>query len=346
MKTLLKFIFFIAILIFLTLITAGLGMVYLNEKINEPVNFSQEVKEFEIKQGQGAKEIAKNLQTEGIIVNNFYFTVYLWEIGQGNKLKAGKYSIKPTFNIKDIVSEMISGDVIKNEIQITIPEGFNLRDIDRRLSDAKIISELGLLNFNYLLSGIYKNYDFLNENCDQHCSLEGYLFPDTYRFSADKLPIGTKEVMGKFLDNFEKKTKNFQSQAKLKNIDFRDIVIMASIIEREVRTPEDMKMVSGVLWNRISIGMPLQVDAPIVYITGKKTGEITYDDLKVDSLYNTYLHKGLPPAPISNPGVNAIDAALNPAKNDYLYYLSKPTGETIFSKTLGDHNRAKNLYLK
>src|SRR3989344_2338540 len=129
MKTLLKLVFLVAILIFLAFVAAGLGMAYFNKKINEPVNFSQEVKVFEIKQGQGAKEIAKNLQIEGIIVNDFYFTVYLWEIGQGNKLKAGKYSIKPTFNIKDIVSEMISGDVIKNEIQITIPEGFNLRDI-------------------------------------------------------------------------------------------------------------------------------------------------------------------------------------------------------------------------
>ena len=124
------------------------------------------------------------------------------------------------------------------------------------------------------------------------------------------------------------------------------IVTLASLIEREVRTQEDMKMVSGILWRRLQLGIPLQVDAAIVYLTGKKTGEVTYDDLKIESPYNTYLHRGLPPRPIANPGLNALIAAIYPAESDYLYYLSKPTGETVFSKTLEEHNTAKAKYLK
>lgn len=347
MKALFKLIFYIVLLISLLFVAAFLIMAYLDKKINEPVNFSGQARIFEVKQGQGAKEIAQNLQNEGIVSDKEYFLIYLWEIGRGNKLKVGKYSIGPSMSVRDIAGTMIAGDVLKNEVRITIPEGFNLSEIEDKLVENKIISKDSLKNYNYLASDIWEKYSFLNRDCKgTPCTLEGYLFPDTYIFSTDKLPADIDEVVVKFLDNFDKKTKDLRDKAGSKNINFRDIMTMASIIEKEVQTPSDMKTVSGVLWKRISIGMPLQVDAPIVYITGKKTGEITFADLKIESPFNTYLHKGLPPAPISNPGLNAIDAALNPIQNDYLYYLSKPTGETVFSKTLEEHNKAKNLYLR
>ena len=122
---------------------------------------------------------------------------------------------------------------------------------------------------------------------------------------------------------------------------------MASLIEREVRTYEDMRIVSGLLWKRMEIGMPLQVDATLVYLTGRKTGQITNDDKLIDSAYNTYKYRGLPPTPIANPGLNAINAAIDPIESEYLYYLSTPiTGETIFSKTLDEHNENRIKYLK
>lgn len=347
MKIIFKLIFYIGALIFLLIASAIIGMVYLNGKIMQPTGFKGQAKVVEVKQGQGAKEIAQNLYREGIVSNDIYFLIYLWEIGQSNKLKAGKYNIGPSMSIKDIAGMMISGNVLKNEIQITIPEGFNLSEIENRLVENKVVLKDALRNYDYMAAGIQGKYDFLDQDCKvTECSLEGYLFPDTYRFSSDRLPADTGDVVGKFLENFNKKTKDLRDQAKEKNIEFKDMVIMASIIEKEVQTPDDMKMVSGVLWKRMSIGMPLQVDASIVYLTGKKTGEITLSDLRIESPYNTYLHKGLPPAPIANPGLNAIDAALNPIKNDYLYYLSKPTGETVFSRTLEEHNKAKNLYLR
>ena len=109
---------------------------------------------------------------------------------------------------------------------------------------------------------------------------------------------------------------------------------------------QDMKTVSGILWKRLQLGMPLQVDATVVYLTGKKTGEVTYNDLKIESPYNTYLHRGLPPGPIANPGLAALLAAIYPTESAYLYYLSKPTGETVFSRTLDEHSEAKAKYLK
>lgn len=347
MKTISKLIFYMIVLIFLLIVSAIIVMAYLSNKITQPTNFRGQAKVVEVKQGQGAKDIAQSLYKEGIISNDIYFLIYLWEIGQSNRLKAGKYNIGPSMSVKDIAGMMISGNVIKNEIKVTIPEGFRLTEIENRLAENRLLKADDLLNYDYSSTDIARKYDFLKTDCKGHyCGLEGYLFPDTYNFSTDKLPSGRDDVVKKFLDNFDKKTKDLRAGAREREIDFYDIIVMASIIEKEVQTPDDMKMVSGVLWKRISIGMPLQVDAPIVYITGKKTGEITFDDLKIDSLYNTYLYKGLPPAPISNPGLNAIDAALNPTQNDYLFYLSKPTGETVFSRTLEEHNKAKNLYLR
>lgn len=323
MKTLLNLFFLLFTLGVLVSAIGFFGVVFVNKKINEPFMAKSADRVFEVRKGEGAEKIAQNLESHKFIADKNYFLFYLWQAGKSSKLQAGKYSLSASNNIKEIAGKIIAGDAIKEEISITIPEGFRLRDIDDRLAEQNIIKK-GTLNN----------------------SLEGYLFPDTYSFSTDKLPLKTEEVVKKFLDNFDKKTSDLKEQAKIRNIDFRDIVIMASILEKEVRTIEDMKTVSGLLWKRISIGMPLQVDATIAYLTGKKTGEITYDDLKIDSPYNAYTNKGLPPGPISNPGIVALEAALNPIENDYLYYLSKLTGETVFSKTIEEHNRAKNLYLR
>lgn len=358
MKTIIKLIISIVILVAVFFLVAVLGVAYLNKKIDEPFKVKAMEQIFEIRQGDRAKEIASNLQESGIIADKNYFLFYLWQSGDGSKLKAGKYRLSPSEDIKSIVGKMVAGDVVANKISVTIPEGFTISNIEDRLVEKGIINKGELIGFDYGDSEaiLDKDYYFLDEGCknSRDCELSGHLFPDTYNFSADDLPLDVDDVVVKFLDNFNKKTAKLKEQFEDRGAlvdpagphSFKEIIIMASIIEKEVQTPQDMKTVSGLLWKRISIGMPLQVDATIAYVTGKKTGEITYDDLKMDSPYNTYLHKGLPPAPISNPGLNAIEAAVNPTQNDYLYYLSKPTGETIFSKTLEEHNRAKMLYLR
>ena len=160
---------------------------------------------------------------------------------------------------------------------------------------------------------------------------EGYLFPDTYLF----LPFAEMEqIIGTMTDNFKKKAGDVG----------KDIVIMASLIEKEVPDSDDRKIVSGILWKRLELGMALQVDAVFPYITGEQ--KVLLDDLKIDSPYNTYLHKGLPPGPISNPGLDAIEAAKNPKESPYLYYLSGQDSKTHFAKTFSEHLRNKEKYLR
>lgn len=315
----LSFLLFLAFAVFIV------AIFYVNKKINEPKSFFVKETIFKVALGQGAKEIARNLEERGFIANDKFFLIYLWQIGGHSKLQAGRYSLSASQTIKEIADKMMKGEAIKDEIIITIPEGLRLTEIDSRLAQDNIIKK-----------GVLLSRD----------NLEGYMFPDTYNFSTVNLPLVAEDVIKKFLDNFDKRTKDLRAEAKKKNVDFNNIVIMASILEKEVKTREDMKIVSGILWKRIVVGMSLQVDATIAYITGKKTGEITYDDLKIKSSFNTYINKGLPPTPISNPGLIALDAVLNPTQSDYLYYLSKSTGETVFSKTLEEHNRAKNMYLR
>lgn len=347
MKNIFKLFFYIGILIILTGILLILCIIFVNKKINEPFKIEAPSQIFEVGVGDGARKIASNLESQKIISNQNYFIFYLWQTNSAAKLQAGKYSFSASESIKEVAEKIIKGEAIKEEIQVTIPEGFRLLEVENQLVGKGLILRDDLLNYNYDSTKVIGMYDFLRIDCKgRYCGLEGYLFPDTYKFSTVKLPLNRDEVVIKFLDNFNRKTENLRTEAKKQKIDFNDIVIMASILEKEVRTPEDMKVVAGILWKRISIGMPLQVDATVAYITGKKTGEISYDDLKIDNRLNTYLHKGLPPVPISNPGLVALDAALNPIQSNYLYYLSKPTGETVFSKTLEEHNRAKNLYLK
>jgi UPF0755 protein len=153
------------------------------------------------------------------------------------------------------------------------------------------------------------------------------------------------DLLNTIFENFDSKIDDsLMAEIKRQGKSLHEIIIMASLIEKEVKTYEDKKLVSGVLWNRESIGMPLQSCSTITYITGKKA--VSTEDTKIDSPYNTYLYYGLPLGPISNPGLDSIKAAIYPKKSDYFYFLSTPEGETIFSKTLIEHNIAKEKYLK
>lgn len=241
--------------------------------------------QFLVERGQDAEEIASNLKEAGLIRYSFSFEWYASVSKKADNLKAGEYELSPSMTISGIINKMVSGDMIKRTI--TIIEGWTLEDIAEYLEVEELDPEL-----------------------------EGYLFPDTYELSYDD---GIEEMINKMLVNFDKKTKD-----KFGERPSSDIVIMASLLEKEVRGLEDKKMVAGVLQNRLDIGMSLQVDAAMI----------------------TYEIKGLPTSPICNPGLESMEAAIYPTKNNYLYYLSTPEGETIFSKTFEEHNIAINKYLR
>ena len=276
---------------------------------------------FTVVKGEGSREIGLNLERQGLILWGPLFRVYVLTVGASYGLQAGDYELSPAMSMRHIANKMKQGDV-KREM-ITVIEGWNVKDIAKALETQGIIA----------VSGFVENYS----------SLEGYLFPDTYHVEQG---METKTLVEAMQKNFEKKTAVLEPQIQNSKKSLADIVTMASLIEKEVQTLEDKKLVSDILWRRMQAGIPLQVDATIAYITGKKTTEISREETQIDSPYNTYKYRGLPQGPIGNPGLESIQAALEPQNNPNWYYLSKPTGETVFSKTLEEHNIAKALYLK
>ena len=289
---------------------------------------SQIKKIFLIEKGQGIEKISFNLQKENLIKNKWSFLVYVFLKGDSKKLQAGEYLLSLSQTIPEITEKFVFGDVVKEKIIII--EGWNLRDIGWYFENKGICQAEELYDQAEELYGL--------EN------LEGYLFPDTYEIRKSDT---FKEIVKKMLDNFnEKLTSELREEIKNQGKTISEIITMASLLEKEVRTSTDKKIVSGILWKRMSHNIPLQVDATIVYITGKQTIKISKEDLKIDSPYNTYKFRGLPIAPISNPGLESIKAAIYPEDSGYFYYLSTPEGKTIFSKTLKEHNFAKQKYLK
>ena len=266
------------------LITILLGSVFLLGFYLPRKPGTEETTIFLVKKGESAKEISLNLKEQGLINSSLLFRIYALATNQAVKLQAGEYELSPAMNIPEIVAKLVSGEVIKR--QITIIGGWTIKDVE----------------------------EYLGGKIDP--KLEGYLFPDTYEVNAED---NVEEIVQKILDNFDKKVRSHFG-AELTP----EAVIMASLLEKEVKTPEDKKIVSGILWKRLEIGMPLQVDAAP----------------------DTYKYQGLPPSPICNPGLESIEAAIYPQESEYWYYLSASDGKTIFSKTLAEHNIAKAKYLK
>jgi len=303
-----------------------------NSKITED-------KIFLIKKGDNLFQIAQNLEEEGLIRNRFLFDFYVILKGKERKLQAGEYLLSPAMNSGQIAKKIILGDTAK-EI-LTIIEGWNVRDIGSYFEEKMICQSEDFLEI--ISNDFSQEFSFLTDK-PKKLNLEGYFFPDTYEINRG-IEIG--EIVDKILNNFDKKlTQDLRDEIQKQKKTIFEIVTMASLIEKEVRNLEDKKIVSGILWKRLKSGMPLQVDATISYITGKKTTQVSIEETKIDSLYNTYKYRGLPLGPISNPGLESILAAIYPEENPYWYYLSTPEGKTIFSKTLEEHNIAKAAYLK
>lgn len=313
-----------------------------------------EDKLFLVERGQNLFEIAQKLEQEGIIRSRFFFDFYvILKINQ-SKLQAGGYFLNPSMSVVKIADKIITGDTAKNTI--TIPEGWNLRDIawyfeNKGMFQAEELFELvGFPLINYSINtdlpkpkDFSSDYDFLKYK-PKNISLEGYLFPDTYEIVYSEELEG---IVKKMLNNFDKKlSQSLRNEIEKQGKTIFEIITMSSLIEKEVQNLNDKKIVSGILWKRMENKIGLHVDATITYITGKKSTRVSKQETEIDSLYNTYKYRGLPLGPICNPGIESILAAVYPENSDYWYYLSTPEGETIFSKTLEEHNIAKAKYLK
>jgi len=291
------------------------------------------------KSGEGDDEIARDLENQGIIKSNYFFRFYVVVSFQHSRLQAGRYLLSPNMSVYEIVKKMVSGDVIRQKI--TILEGWDLTDIKKYFESKDVLSKE---EFKELVKQDFSNrFDFLKEK-PKDVSLEGYLFPDTYEVYQGE---SGEEIFKNILANFDKKiTPDLREEIIRQKKSLFEIITVASMIEKEVKTLNDKKIVSGIIWKRLKLGMPLQIDATINYITGKNDAGALIKDTKIDSPYNTYKYKGLPKGPISNPGMESILAAISPKDSLYLFYLSGFDGKTIFSKTLSEHNAARVKYLR
>ena len=328
----------------LSLILIGLfSYISIQTKIIEPLNVQDDTKrEFVIENGEGVKQIAANLETEDLILGSDYFEIYIWQENLSSRLQAGKYELSPSMAISQMTDLFIGGKIIDDQVRITIPEGFLVTEIDQRLAENDLIEEGEFIEFDKVQNFDISKYKFLND-LDEINSLEGFYFPDTYIYYAD---ASVQEIAEKMLDNFDKKLSiDLRLEIEKQNKNIFEIIILASIVEKEAGSTGDMKEIASVFQNRLDIDKALESDATINYFVGEKRSQATYDDLKIDSPYNTYLYKGLTPGSISNPGIDAIEAVIYPAETDYFYFLSKKTGETVFSKTYEEHLINKRKFL-
>ncbi len=320
-----------------------LSMIYsfIDYKLN--IVLSESLKEsivFEVLPGDSSFLIAKKLKENNLISSVFLFDFYIKKSNRENSLKAGKYSFSQNMSIAQIADAIIFGDIYIEKVRLFVAEGTNIYQLDKKIEKFELKEEKKLSE--YKVGDFKEKYSFLNSVKDD-ATLEGFLFPDTYIYNKDTVTI--RHVIESMLDNFDSKLNfNLREEITRQGKTIFEIITMASILEREVRTTNDMAIASGILWKRINSDMPLQVDATTIYSLGHNN--LKSKDLKIDTPYNTYLNKGLPKGPIANPGFRAIKAAIYPKKSPYWFYLSKPSGETVFSKTFSDHKKAINLYLR
>ena len=262
-KAILILVFFVIIVVFLFYF-----------QLYVPLSSNAQERTFRIEPGEGLQKIASKLEIEGFIRGDVFFNIYVYLRGEESKLKAGDYLLSSSMSIKEIADKLIRGD--SEGLKITIIEGWRIKDIAQYLDDLNICSK--------------------DEFLKAAEGSEGYLFPDTYYITST---MSASDLISLMRTNFNKKVdESLRTEIEGRGKTLSEIVIMASIIEKEVRTFGDKKIVSGILWKRVKVGMPLQSCATIAYITGKKTTKISIEETQIDSPYNTYKYAGLPVGPI------------------------------------------------
>lgn len=299
---------------------------------NRPANSKDTTPQiFVIEKGEGMRSIASDLKSKGLIRDPIVFFLLVKKIpliglGIDDKVQAGDFRLNPSMSAYDIAQNLTHGTL---DIWVTIPEGVRATEIADILEKSMPTYQPSWIN------ALVAN--------------EGYLFPDTYLIPRDANITQIITLLRNTFDNKYSKLKKEQAPAFTNH----QILTIASLVEREAKFESDRPMVASVIYNRLEIGMALQIDATVQYILGYQAAEkswwkrnLTFADLKIASFYNTYTNTGLPPTPIANPGAAAIDAALNPAKTDYLYYLSDANGINHYAKTLEEHNQNVGKYIK
>lgn len=316
---------------------------------NAPVNSrSSAVVTVEIPDRSGVRAVAQQLNDAGLIRSPLGFVLAVTVRGERGRLHAGQYAFSRSESGAEMIRRLVRGDVLPSDVAVTFPEGFTLDQMAARLA-ANGIADKDAMNAAAHVDRFREEFEFLRD-APAGASLEGYLFPDTYRFRRSTPP---DDILRRLLRRFRDQWNTVRSaacqrdQSALCRTPVHGVVTMASILEREVRSTEDRRLVGGILWKRLDTGVGLAADATIRYVTGDWEQPLTDKQLRMDSPYNTRRYRGLPPGPIGNPGRDSLTAALTPTASDYFFYLSaSDDGRTIFSRTIEEHNEAKRQHVR
>ncbi|MCT4543624.1 MAG: endolytic transglycosylase MltG [Vallitalea sp.] len=299
--------------------------------------------DIKIPKGASTKQIANVLHENDLINNIYYFLLYSKFTGNDSKYQYGDYTLNTGMTEEQIAKILITEGAKKETIKFTIPEGYTVAQIAKKLAKENICKESEFLE---AVNNVTYDYKFIDQIPDRNLKLQGYLFPSTYEIYKNSTAQQIVSIMLKQFDKVFKDEYYERAEALGKEVD--EIITIASIIEREVRVDSEREKVAGVIYNRLNKPMKLQMCSTVMYALGKPRDRLLFQDLDIDSDYNTYLHLGLPIGPIANPGEESIRAALYPEDNDYLYFslINAETGEHEFNKTLEGHNKVKGKLQK
>lgn len=325
------------IIFFLLLVYVGLWsrtlLRFFTVRTHEPVRYV-------VTDEANIKSITHDLSEKGVIVSEKIFLRY-FSIFDKLSPTPGVYVFQSDSSSFDIARTLSLSSAVTPEVKITFPEGLSVAAYGKKLAASHIIDSEIFVNSALSADLFRDHYPFLDD-IPEGQGLVGYLFPETYFF----LPESSFEtVVGKMLDGFSDRLGSAVLEAQTEGKNIHDMVTLASIVEREGKTENDRKLIAGVFFNRLNIGMPLQSDVTVLFAAGSGAATPTGKDLEIDSPYNTYKYNGLPPGPINNPSAESIEAVLHPTASDYFYFLATPDGEVLYSKTYEQHLANKKKYL-
>jgi UPF0755 protein len=326
-----RLILSISLLVFLVAVSLAVAFAFF---LVTPADRSGREQIFVVKEGESLKEVAEALQKMRLITSKSLFVLWSKLAGQSKQIKTGEYALSASMPPIKILEKIHKGLVILHAV--TIPEGFTIEQIADLLASKRLVEKEVFLR-------LANSSKALNAYGIKASSLEGYLFPDTYQFSRGLNPATLIDTM---VRRFWQMVGPLRERADAIGMSMGEVVILASIVEKETGDPTERPAIASVFLNRLSRGMRLESDPTVIYGLKDFDGNLRKNDLARDTPYNTYVIKGLTPGPIASPGLDAIKAVLYPAQTDYLYFVSKNDGSHYFSKTLTEHNRAVGIYQK
>ncbi|MBE6044178.1 endolytic transglycosylase MltG [Clostridium thermopalmarium] len=322
------------VLVVLTLFSLGF---YAVKSIRHPFTATTDSISVVVNDGDSLFNVIGNLRSQKLIKNSSIIKLYVKGKKLDTKIKPGEYDVDSDISIEEFVKILNSGSKAKNIVKITIPEGYTIEDI------AEVLEKNGIITKENFIKSCkeYKLPKYIKSNSKVLYGLEGFLFPDTYEL---KRGSSGKDIINKMLTRFENIIEDIKNKNRKEISNISEVITLASIIEKEARIDEDRAKIASVINNRLKKDMKLEVDATVLYAIGEHKEKLYYKDLKINSPYNTYKVKGLPPGPICSPGRLSIEAALNPDNTNYIFYVLEDNKKHYFTDNYNDFLKAKKRY--